>query len=99
MTVNGQGGAANTTLTDGARNVIVDDAVSQHLHPRPPRRSTRVTITTGSMDAEQGMAAGAAITVTTKSGTNIFKGSAFEFFNNQKLNARSLPLRPGSACR
>jgi hypothetical protein len=28
-----------------------------------------------------------AITVTTKSGTNTFKGSAFEFFNNEKLNA------------
>ena len=39
------------------------------------------------MDAETGMAAGAAITVTTKSGTNTFKGSAFEFFNNEKLNA------------
>ena len=33
------------------------------------------------------MAAGAAITVTTKSGTNTFRGSAFEFFNNEKLNA------------
>ena len=33
------------------------------------------------------MAAGAAITVTTKSGTNNFRGSAFEFFNNEKLNA------------
>jgi hypothetical protein len=40
------------------------------------------------MDAETGMASGAAITVVTKSGTNIFKGSAFEFFNNEKLNAR-----------
>ena len=66
---------------------------------RPPRRSTRVTMTTGSMDAEQGMAAGAAITVTTKSGTNIFKGSAFEFFNNQKLNAEPVLLRPRGGAR
>ena len=39
------------------------------------------------MDAEEGMAAGVAITVITKSGTNTLKGSLFEFFNNEKLNA------------
>ena len=33
------------------------------------------------------MAGGAAVTVVTKSGTNQFKGSAFEFFQNEKLNA------------
>ena len=33
------------------------------------------------------MAGGAAITVITKSGTNNFKGSAFEFYNSDKLNA------------
>ena len=46
-----------------------------------------VNITTGSMSAEQGNAAGAAITVTTKSGTNSFKGSAFEQHTNSALNA------------
>ena len=34
------------------------------------------------------MAGGAAITVITKSGTNEFKGSAFEFYNNENLNAK-----------
>ena len=34
------------------------------------------------------MAGGAAITLITKSGTNEFKGSAFEFFNSDALNAR-----------
>jgi hypothetical protein len=86
MTVNGQSGAANTTLTDGTRNVNV--GMPYHNIYNPPAETIEsVNITTGSMDAEQGMAAGAAITVTTKSGSNIFKGSAFEFFNNEKLNA------------
>ena len=86
MTVNGQSGNANTTRTDGTRNVNV--AMPHHNVYIPPAETIEtVSITTGSMDAEKGMAAGAAITVTTKSGTNTFKGSAFEFFNNEKLNA------------
>jgi hypothetical protein len=87
MTVNGQAGAANTTLTDGTRNVNVGMPY-HNIYVPPAETIDTVNITTGSMDAEQGMASGAAITVTTKSGSNILKGSAFEFFNNEKLNAR-----------
>jgi hypothetical protein len=96
MTVNGQGGAANTTLTDGTRNVNVGMPYHNIYNP-PAETIDTVTITTGSMDAEQGMAAGAAITVTTKSGTNVFKGSAFEFFNNHKLNANPYYFGRGAA--
>jgi len=87
VTVNGQSGAANTTLTDGTTNVNVNMPYHQIYVP-PAETIETVNITTGSMDAEQGMAAGAAITVITKSGTNTFKGSAFEFFNDEALNAR-----------
>ena len=67
--VNGQEGAANTTLTDGTRNVNV--GLPHHNIYIPPAETIEsVNITTGSMDAEEGMAAGAAITVITKSGTN-----------------------------
>jgi Carboxypeptidase regulatory-like domain/TonB dependent receptor len=86
MTVNGQDGAANTTLTDGTRNVNVG-LPHHNLYVAPAETIETVNITTGSMDAEEGMAAGVAITVITKSGTNTFKGSAFEFFNSDKLNA------------
>jgi hypothetical protein len=87
VSVNGQEGAANTTLTDGTRNVNV--GLPHHNIYIPPAETIEsVNITTGSMDAEEGMAAGVAITVITKSGTNTFKGSAFEFFNNEKLNAK-----------
>lgn len=86
MTVNGQDGAANTTLMDGSRNLNV--GLPHHTVIVPPAETIEtVNITTGSMDAEEGMAAGVAITVVTKSGTNTLKGSAFEFFNNQKFNA------------
>jgi hypothetical protein len=86
MTINGQSGNAHTTLTDGATNVNL--AMPHHtMYVSPAETIETVNITTGSMDAETGRAAGAAITVITKSGTNLFKGSAFEFFNNEKLNA------------
>jgi hypothetical protein len=95
MNVNGLGGASNTTLTDGTRSVNV--AMPYHdQYIQPVETIEAVSITTGSMDAETGMAAGAAITVTTKSGTNIFKGSAFEFFNNQKLNANPFYFGSGA---
>jgi hypothetical protein len=86
MTVNGLSGVSNTTRTDGSRNVNVEMPYHLLLVPSAETVDT-VNITTGSMDAEEGMAVGASITVTTKSGTNNFHGSAFEFFNNQKLNA------------
>ncbi len=86
MTVNGLSGVSNTTRTDGSRNVNVEMPYHLLLVPSAETVDT-VNITTGSMDAEEGMAVGASITVTTKSGTNQFHGSAFEFFNNQHLNA------------
>ena len=96
MTVNGQSGNANTTLTDGATNMNV--AMPHHtVYVSPAETIDTVSITTGSMDAETGRAAGAAITVVTKSGTNTFKGSAFEFFNNQGLNADPYYFGRGAA--
>ena len=96
MTVNGQSGNANTTRTDGTANVFV--TMPHHTaYVSPAETIDTISITTGSMDAETGMASGAAITVVTKSGTNIFKGSAFEFFNNQKLNASPYYFGRGAA--
>jgi len=63
VAVNGQSGAANTTLTDGTRNVNV--GLPHHNIYIPPAETIEsVNITTGSMDAEEGMAAGARITRT-----------------------------------
>ena len=53
----------------------------------PAETIDTVNVSTSSFDAEQGMAGGAAVTVITKSGTNNFRGSAFEFFMNEKMNA------------
>ncbi len=93
FTINGQGGnaqtaTANQNLTDGAVNANL--YLPQHnAYVSPAETIETVNITTSSMSAEQGNAAGAAITVTTKSGTNSFKGSAFEQHTNSSLNADS----------
>ncbi len=46
-------------------------------------------VLTSTFDAEYGRFAGAIVNVITKSGTNEFHGSAFEFLRNEKLNAKN----------
>ncbi len=48
-----------------------------------------VDITTNNFDAELGRAIGAVTNVVLKSGTNKFHGSAFEYIQNNAVNARS----------
>jgi hypothetical protein len=44
-----------------------------------------VNVVTNSMDAEQGLAGGAAVNVQTRSGSNAIHGSAFEHHTDQHL--------------
>jgi hypothetical protein len=59
----------------------------------PAETVETVNISTNDFDAEQGMAGGAATTVTTKSGTNEFHGSAFLLHDNGKLGAKNFFFR------
>src|SRR6185436_16832178 len=45
--------------------------------------------TSGAFSAEYGHATGGVVNLITKSGTNTFHGTAFEFFRNDKLDANS----------
>ncbi|MBA2602877.1 MAG: TonB-dependent receptor [Acidobacteria bacterium] len=84
--INGQANTNNSTRTDGATNVNI--WLPNHvMYVAPAETIDTVNVSTANFDAEQGMAGGAAITVITKSGTNNFRGSGFEFFNSDKLNA------------
>lgn len=86
--VNGTQPNSNATRIDGA--VSVNIWLPHHVgYVQPAETIDTVNVSTNSFDADQGMAAGAAATVVTKSGTNEFKGSAFLFHNNEGLNANT----------
>ena len=68
------------------------------MYVSPAETVDTVSVDTASFEAEQGNAGGAAITVITKSGTNNFSGSAFEFYNDENLNARPVLPVDEDAC-
>lgn len=85
---NGMPQSNNNTKLDGA-------TISHPWLPRivayvPPVEAVEtVNVVTNSFDAEQGMAGGAAMNVSIKSGTNEFHGAGWEFHNNSALKARN----------
>ena len=86
--VNGTNRNNNMTRIDGASSVNL--WLPHHAgYVMPAEMVDTVNITTSAGDAEQGMAGGAAIAVITKSGTNTFHGSLFEYHDNQHLKARN----------
>ena len=90
--VNGVNRNNNRTKVDGATNVFI--WLTHHTAYVPPAETIEtVSITTSAFDAEQGMAGGAAITVSTKSGTNDRHGSAFAFHDNSRFGAKNFFFR------
>ena len=87
--VNGNSMQANLTRIDGASNQYIWLPFNTAYVP-PTESIESVSIVTNSYDAEQGNANGAAVSVVTKSGTNEFHGSAFEFHTDNALKAFNL---------
>lgn len=87
--VNGASNSNNNTRVDGASNTYL---WLPHLTAYvPPLESIgAVNVVTNSYDAEQGLAAGAIVSVETKSGGNEFHGSAFEYHTNSRLRAKNV---------
>jgi outer membrane receptor protein involved in Fe transport len=85
--VNGTNRNNNVTRIDGAASINV--WLPHHAgYIAPVETIENVNISTNNFDAAQGMTGGAATAVVTKSGTNILKGSAFYFRQQDELNAR-----------
>ncbi|HWR51647.1 MAG TPA: carboxypeptidase regulatory-like domain-containing protein [Bryobacteraceae bacterium] len=87
VNTNGQEFAGTNYLMDGMNN---NDAVLGIVMVNPPLDSIGGTsIATSNYEAEFTQAGGAIVRVETKSGTNDFHGSAFEFLQNNVFQARN----------
>jgi hypothetical protein len=81
---NASAGSVNYNL-DGGSNA---SSLRNTGNPIPnPDAVEEFRVSTNSYSAEYGRFAGGVVDVVTKSGTNSYKGSLFEFFRNEKLNA------------
>ena len=86
FSVNGQRESANGFVINGAN---VEEAVSEGAAIIPNLDSiAEFRILTSNFDAEYGNYSGGLVSVVTKSGTNQFHGSVFEFLRNTDLDAR-----------
>src|ERR1700722_20125406 len=99
IAVNGGGDAQNTYLQDGVSvmnwfsfSTNTEGTEYGALAIPNPDTIAEFKIQTSSYDAGYGRNPGANVNVVTKSGTNDFHGTAFEFFRNTVLNANDFFL-------
>lgn len=94
MSVNGASPDKNNFQMDGVainnaagNNAAADAGLYTGIAIPNPDSIQEFKIQTSTYDASFGRNPGANVNVVTKSGTNAFHGSLFEFFRNEKLNA------------
>lgn len=93
--VNGGVSFSNQVLLDGIDNT---EMISQTFIVRPSVEGIQeFKVLTNNAGAEYGRTIGAVVVVTTKSGSNQFRGSLFEFLRNDRLDARNFFARSDAA--
>jgi hypothetical protein len=85
---NGVSGSNNSTRIDGVSDIYAWLPEITAYTPSTEAIAS-VNVQTNSMNAEQGFASGAAVNVTTKSGSNTFHGSAWEYNMISALMAKN----------
>ncbi len=87
VSVNGQRDYANSYLIDGMDN---NERYIGTIMVKPSEDALQeFRVDTNSYAAEVGRTAGGVVNLITKSGTNTFHGSLFEFFRNEHLDAKN----------
>ncbi|CAN5771714.1 hypothetical protein BH20ACI3_BH20ACI3_32590 [soil metagenome] len=87
FSVNGQRITSNNHLLDGVNNVEPFSGAAMVVPSPDALREFRIL--TNAYTAEFGRAGGSIVTVITKSGSNDYHGSAFEFLRNDYFDARN----------
>lgn len=92
VSVHGNRSLQNNFMLDGVDNNSISTNV-QELSTQVSRPSVdainEFRVVTSAFAAEYGRAPGAAISVTTKSGTNRFRGTAYDYYRNDKFDGYS----------
>ena len=101
INVHGARGLQNNFLLDGVDNNSISENV-QELTTQVSRPSVdaiqEFKVVTSPYSAEYGRSPGGAVSVSTKSGTNGFKGTAYEYFRNDKFDSNDFfSIRAGAA--
>ncbi|MBI3698537.1 MAG: TonB-dependent receptor, partial [Acidobacteria bacterium] len=87
IAVNGARATSTNYLLDGGDNNDPQEGVAA-VTPNPDALE-EFSVLTNNFSAEYGRSSGAVVNAVTKSGTNHFHGSAYEFLRNDVLDARS----------
>jgi hypothetical protein len=100
VNVHGVRSLQNNFLLDGLDNNSISENV-QELTTQVSRPSVdaigEFKVVTSAYSAEYGRSPGAAVSVTTKSGTNAFHGTGYEYLRNDKFNANDFfSIRQGA---
>jgi outer membrane receptor protein involved in Fe transport len=89
ITINGGREGQNEVLLDGISNVRAEWTV---ISVPTPESIQEFKVQSATYDAQYGRTTGGVITIVTKGGGNEFHGTAFEYFQNEKLNANQTEL-------
>jgi len=89
FSVNGGRNQENEVLMDGISNV---QSSRQVIHVPTMDSVQEFKVLTNTYDAQYGRTGGGIVTIVTKSGTNELHGRAYEYFQNDKLNANQFEL-------
>ncbi len=96
FSANGARPRANNFLIDG-QEVNDVSITGQAFQPDIPDTFNNVAVLTSASSAEYGRAGGAVTNLITRSGTNVFHGTAFERYTGSGLNALSAQQRQAKA--
>ena len=96
FSANGGRSSENEVLLDGISNVRSNRTVI-HVPTMDSIQEFKVLLNT--YDAQYGRTGGGIVTIVTKGGTNDLHGTAFEYFQNDKLNANQFELNAAGTKR
>lgn len=97
ISINGGPNSMNAQMLDGNNNTLV--YIGEAGVPPAVDAVEEFKVQSGTMSAEYGFTAGGTVNLVTKSGTNQYHGTVYEFLRNDKFDARNtfasrkLPLR------